>query len=84
MGYSSDEQRRNNLLVGDERTELLETIREIVDKEVDRKLASASHDPHPEIPPPRHGLLKRLFDLLHCCDRGSRAKNSSTNKFDRQ
>ena len=75
MGYSSDEQRRNNLLVGDERTELLETIREIVDKEVDRKLASASHDPHPEKPPPRHGLHKITLFILF---------NSSTNKFDRQ
>lgn len=48
----------------DERLELLETIREIVDTEVSRKLGAAQHDAHPENPPPRQSLLKRLRNAL--------------------
>jgi hypothetical protein len=44
--------------------ELLETIRMMVDQEVERKLATV-HDPHPEKPPPRRVLLRRLLRWLH-------------------
>lgn len=58
------EKRYDNFQAGDERTELLETIREIVDQEVDRKLVTTAHDYHPENPSPRLKLLKRLFGML--------------------
>lgn len=63
--HSKDTYRQDDLRnIGDERVELLETIRMMVDQEVERKLATV-YDPHPEKPPPRRVLLRRLLRWLH-------------------
>lgn len=66
MVSSDDGQRQDNIRdYGDDRVDLLETIREMVSQEVDRRLTATPHDPHPENPPPRKSPLKWLLGLLN-------------------
>lgn len=54
-----------NLTFCDERTELLNTIKDIVKTEVDERMdhiTLVEHDPHPENPPP---LWERIYNFMH-------------------
>jgi hypothetical protein len=49
-----NEQQRRNIQLGEDRMQLLDTIREMIDIEFERRKMPPEGNPHPEKPPPKN------------------------------
>lgn len=68
--HNPTEQQQRNMQYAEERIELLDTIRDMIDIELDRREQARTRDAHtrePPDPPPRRTLWQRLASLFCIC-----------------
>lgn len=72
------ERQQRNMQFAEDRFELLDTIRDMIDIELERRGVMSEGNPHPENPPPGNGgreppdracrtLWQRIVSLFSCC-----------------